>query len=292
MPDTCIRRRLLFACRQTYADQAPPKGTAVGWTGKPAFLTGGRKDIDRALIGRIEEGILLAFRGTLAPFVKDAHGSGQVVNDWANNAEFVSRQNAFYPGRVHRGFAESVDGLWGQIAPAIEKLIVPGGRNALFVTGHSKGGALAVLAGWRALGIDGLERPIRVATIAAARAGNEAFRAAFQAHPGLSCRRYEVLLDIVPLVPAGADTPNWAKPLIAAVWPNLGDNNYVGVGTRVPAAIGLMDRLRALRHYFGAFGMGGLKGDYLPLLAAAHSIGPQSDYDKMICDGEAGCTHD
>ncbi|HST37570.1 MAG TPA: lipase family protein [Allosphingosinicella sp.] len=292
MPDSCIRRRLLFACRQTYGDAAPPKGTPVGWTAEPAFLTAGPNGIDRALIGRVDAGIVLAFRGTLAPFQKDSHGSGQVARDWFNNVEFLSRDNPVYPGRVHKGFAQSVDALWGQIVPAIQGLIKPGGPNALFVTGHSKGGALANLAAWRALGIHGLDAPIRVFTIAAARAGNADFRTAYQAHGGIRCRRYEYLLDIVPLVPPGADTPGWAKPLIAAAWPHLADNNYAGVGTRVPAATGLVDRLQALRHYFGAFGMGSLKGDYLPLLAAAHSIGANSDYDKMICDGEPGCTHD
>lgn len=292
MPDTCIRRRLLFACRQTYQDAPPPAGTPVGWQARPVFLTAGKKDIDCALVGRIEEGIILAFRGTLAPFVKDGHGAGQVARDWINNVEFVSRENRVYPGRVHKGFAQSVDGLWEQIAPAIKALIRPGARNTLFVTGHSKGGALANLAAWRALGIAGLDPPIRVFTIAAARAGNEDFRTAYQAHGGIVCRRYERALDIVPLVPPGAETPGWAKPLLRAVWPHLTDNNYAGIGARVPAGITLAETWDAWRRYFGGFGFGRVKNDYLPLLAVAHSIDPGSGYDGLICNGEPGCAHD
>jgi hypothetical protein len=46
------------------------------------------------------------------------------------------------------------------------------------------------------------------------------------------------------------------------------------------------------RRYLGGFGFGGIRSDYLPLLAVAHDISPNSGYDKLICDGEPGCTHD
>jgi len=292
MPDTCIRRRLLFACRQTYRTETPPSGTPVGWVEAPRSFTAGPNAIDRALVGRIEEGIVLAFRGTLAPFVRDDHGPGEVALDWINNVEFLSRENPVYPGRVHRGFAGSVDRLWGEVAPAIEALIRPGERNRLFVTGHSKGGALANLAAWRALGIRGLDAPIRVHTIAAARCGNEDFRTAYHAHGGIRCSRYELALDLVPYVPLGGDAPRWAKAVVRQIWPGLGENNYVPVGTRVLARITAGEAFQVARRYLGGFGLGGVRGGYRPLLAAAHDISPGSSYDTLICDGEPGCLHD
>jgi hypothetical protein len=295
MPDSCIKRRLLFACRQTYGSNVPASGPPVGWTDPPQMFVApsphGPGNIDRALIGRVPEGIVLAFRGTLPPFVNDDHPPGEVALDWLNNVELVSRANNAYPGRVHLGFASSVDRLWSRIAPAISGLIRPGGPNRLFVTGHSKGGALANLAAWRALGIAGLDSPIRVFTIAAARAGNEDFRTAYQAHGGIQCLRYESAFDAVPLIPFGADTPGWAKTLIREVWPNLTDNNYVPVGTRVPARTTLGERLQAARRYAGWLGFGGTRSAYMPLLAMAHNISPGSGYDRLVCDGEPGCTH-
>jgi hypothetical protein len=292
MPDTCIRRRLLFACRQTYADDPPPAGTAVGWRAPPLFLTAGPNGIDRALIGRVDEGVVLAFRGTLAPFVEDSHGSGQVALDWINNVEFLPRENRLYPGQVHAGFASSVERLWSQIVAAIEVLVAHGAPNRLYISGHSKGGALAALAGWRALSIAGLREPVRVCTIAAARSGNEDFRTAYQAHGGISCRRYESPLDIVPFVPPGTDTPGWGKLIIRRLWQHLGDENYVPVGTRVLARPTLGDAFAAARRYLGGLGIGPLRRNYLPLLASAHDISSGSGYDALICDGDPGCAHD
>jgi Lipase (class 3) len=292
MPDTCIRRRLLFACRQTYQSQTPGRGTEVGWEAAPMDLSDGPNDIDRALVGRVGDGIVLAFRGTLAPFVRDEHGSGQVGLDWINNVEFLSSENPVYPGRVHRGFARSVDGLWPRLLPAIQALIRPGGPNALYVTGHSKGGALANLAAWRALGIAGLEAPIRVYTIAAARAGNEDFGTAYTAHGGIRCHRYEVAIDVVPYAPLGGDAPRWVKAVARRLWPHLADDTYAPVGTRVLPRITRAEASRVLVRYLGGLGFGGVRGGYLPLLASAHDIGPSSAYDTLICDGEPLCAHD
>jgi hypothetical protein len=296
MPDSCIKRRLLFACRQSYARTAPPAGGPVGWLAPPQVIEGpsphGPGNIDCALVGRVPEGILLVFRGTLPPFTKDKHPPAEVALDWLNNVELVSRDNGNYPGRVHRGFARSVDSLWERIAAAIDGLATPGGGDRLFITGHSKGGALANLAAWRALALDGLARPVRVYTVAAARAGNEEFRAACADDGGIVCTRYESAFDAVPLVPFGADTPAWVKALARKVWPRLLDNNFVPVGTRFPHKTTMLERWSAARRYAGWLGLGGARSNYMPLLTQAHDISPGSAYDGMVCDGEPGCTHE
>lgn len=302
MPDSCIKRRLLFASAQCYAPDRPVAGRSVGWTApiangtaRPEIFTApsphGPGNIDCALVGRVPEGIVLAFRGTLPPFTGDDHPSAEVALDWLNNVELLSARNASYPGRVHAGFASSVDRLWPQIRPAIVRLIRSGERNRLFVTGHSKGGALANLAAWRALGIEGLDGPVRVLTIAGARAGNEDFRAAYQAHGGIECTRYESAFDVVPLLPFGRDTPGWARALASRVRSGLLDYNFVPVGTRVPLRTSLSETWQAARRYAGWLGLGGTRSAYMPLLATAHDISPGSGYDRLICDGEPGCAH-
>ena len=295
MPDECIRRRLLFACREAYQDDDPVEGGPVGWAAAPRLPVSitdpaDPEQIDKALVGRIDEGIVVALRGTVAPFIfDDAHGSGKVLKDWINNGKFLSRDNRFYPGRVHRGFAESVEALWPRLRPAIEALIQPGGKNTLFVTGHSKGGALANLVAWRALAIGGLDGPIRVCTIAAARAGNTDFRTAYEAHGGIRCVRYEVALDLVPYVPPGADLPVWAKPVLLKFGAGIGANNYVGVGRQVVTGGGWRDMLGALGGYIGL----SLQKRDVRELAGAHDIGERSAYDQMICDRDpGGCGHD
>lgn len=292
MSDTCIKRRLLFACREAYADGIPAADGPVGWLAAPrAFHSG--NGIDRVLVGRIAEGIVVAFRGTLPPFRQgDSHPSAEVTLDWLNNVDMLSRTSGTYPGRVHKGFAGSVERLWGKIEQAIGDLLrADRTGNRLYVTGHSKGGALANLAAWRALGLKGLAGPIRVVTIAAARAGNEDFRAAIDAHGGIDCTRYETPFDVVPWVPFGADTPFWVKMLVRKVWPGLLDNNYVTLGTRVPPKPSEAEIGEALERYAGWLMPGSKTAKYAPLLVQAHDISPGSGYDKLVCLGEGGCKH-
>lgn len=287
---------MLFACRQAYDHNAPAAGGPVGWAAPPEAFEApsphGPGNIDRVLVGRIPEGIVIAFRGTLPPIANSGYPAATIALDWLNNVELVSRDDRIYPGRVHSGFASSVDRLWPGITQAIGRLALPDrSHNRLFITGHSKGGALANLAAWRALGIAGLAHPIRVITIAAARSGNEDFRAAYQAHGGIECMRYETAFDVVPLVPFGNDTPSWARKLAKQVWSKLYDNNFVSVGTRVPLRATLTEQARAAVRYLGWLGLGGTRSEYMPLLAQAHDISPHSGYDMLVCDGEPGCTH-
>jgi hypothetical protein len=62
MPETCLKRRMLFACEQSYDPDLPVAGRAVDWQGDVARIS--REDpeleqaIDFALVGRIPEGVL------------------------------------------------------------------------------------------------------------------------------------------------------------------------------------------------------------------------------------------
>ena len=295
MPDSCIKRRMLFACRQAYDDTVPAAGAPVGWLAPPQVFTAaspnGSGQIDRALVGRIPEGIVLAFRGTLPPTSK-THPPLEVFLDWANDADLLPLENKTYPGCVHRGFAGSLDRLWPKIEAAIRSLLQPEkANNRLFVTGHSKGGALANLAAWRALDIHELASPIRVMTIAAARAGNQAFRTGYESHGGIQCLRYESTFDAVPYLPLGNDAPLWVKELTGMIWKDLPKFDYAVVGQRVLARVTAMEAFQAVQRYLSWLGIGHPRTNYVPLLVQAHDISPGSDYDTLVCTGEPGCTH-
>ncbi len=298
MAEPCIKRRMLFACREAYfpAGWQPPADENPGWISPPQVFVAAdplvHGKIDSARIGRIPEGILLAFRGTLPP-IGAADPPLTVFLDWANDADLLPLEDKTYPGRVHRGFHNSLERLWTDIRPAIERLLdEKPSDNTLFVTGHSKGGALANLAAWRALKIGRLASPIRVYTIAAARAGDADFRTGFETHGAIHCVRYESAFDLVPRMPFGADTPSWVKALAAKVWGPLKDLGYAPVGQRMRPHVSWLEALAAMRRYVSWLGIGGPRTQYLPLVVQAHSIGPKSGYDTLVCSGEdPPCAH-
>lgn len=125
---------------------------------------------------------VLAFRGTLTegPAAKA---------DWLNDFHADRVTDDRFPGRVHAGFLSSVTALGPSILGLAEQ---PADGLPLLITGHSKGGALAVLAGWllRESG------PV-VVTFAAPRCGDSDFAAAFR----LPCFRFENRRDLVPSLP-------------------------------------------------------------------------------------------
>lgn len=91
-------------------------------------------------------------------------------------------------GKVHKGFAAALDSVWPEI-----EAVLPRVRGPLLVTGHSLGGALAVLAA-------SLLPEARLFTYGAPRVGDGAFRGAMETRPGLA-RRYIDDRDVVCRVP-------------------------------------------------------------------------------------------
>ena len=122
--------------------------------------------------------IVLAFRGTTQ------------VADWVIN--FDARQIEVPYGRVHRGFLAALDTIWPTIAAA---LAAYGSENRqLWLTGHSLGGALAVLSAAR------LTRPITgLTTFGQPRVGDQQFASQFAP----SLLRLTTVRDLVPKLPLG-----------------------------------------------------------------------------------------
>lgn len=129
---------------------------------------------------------IVAFRGTESS-----------VLDWLGN--FRAIQTPFclngrrYPGLVHQGFLHELQQVWDPICEQVKSL---DNRKPLYVTGHSQGGAIAVLL-MAALVAEGI--PVSGCyTFAAPRLGDPALAMALAEQ---NIHRVEFSCDIVPHVP-------------------------------------------------------------------------------------------
>lgn len=304
----CMKRRLLYASAQAYRPTTEIARRAVGWIEPPIVVRRngeiGHRAIDLALVGRVREGVVVAFRGSLPPAVRSGEDGWAVLLDWLNDSLSLCVELAEYRGGVHLGFADSMWRLWEDadgtpgVRSAVQRLIDRSrddhaARPHLFLTGHSKGGALANLAAYRAARMPNWrDLPISVATIAAVRAGNAAFAQAYAAER-IACLRYEIPSDLVPHLPPGPATPRWLHAIAHQIAPRLATADYHPVGERVSVEPVVAPWLRAwLRHLTGIFSLRGMKlAAFSPAALAAHAICPQSAYDRLICTGEAACEH-
>lgn len=135
----------------------------------------------RGFMGVCDTHAVLAFRGsdpvTLPSWITDA-----VVR-------LVARDE--YAGRVHLGFSSVLRRTWDRIEQMLERAA----DKPLFLTGHSMGGALAVLAACRLAKMG--RPPVAVYTYGAPRVGDPVFCA------GYSIPTYRIVnrLDLVPEIP-------------------------------------------------------------------------------------------
>ena len=202
--DAAIASRLARACHVAYAvGQAGGIGAsssygAVKFTDDPDAIPGGAGGIDAAVVGRNVDGVIVAFRGTLPlRFDGGLEDFLQSLLDWLNDTRAGLAPG--YGGLVHQGFGESLEGLWPTLAQKIRARVGAGSR--IYVTGHSKGGALAALAAVR-LADELRLPPTAVYAYAAPRAGNGAFADHYRRTISESWR-FENRDDIVPHLPPG-----------------------------------------------------------------------------------------
>jgi hypothetical protein len=199
----------------------------AGFVRDPAVVRGGPREIDGCLVGEIEDGIVVAFRGTL-PF--NIHQISS-IRDWINDFEADPINAAGFPGAVHRGFFSALDVLADGIAAQLQQQRVGALANMpLLITGHSKGGAVAGLAAWKFQGIE--NTPVKVVTFAAAKPADAQFRAAYT-QAGIDHVRFEYNDDIVPHVPlstGGFVDLLRAIPFIGSQLNNLNRFDYQPVG--------------------------------------------------------------
>jgi hypothetical protein len=292
----CLRLRLLAACRQSYDSIiAGHDPYGIGWADLGPLVENPKKipkEPDVALVGRIPEGVLIVFRGTRPPG-KDDKDPVSTVRDWLNDAACVPLRS-IYPGDVHAGFERSVSRLWSDVRSHVERLLADGTKRQLFVTGHSKGGAMAFLAAWRlARELPG-DLVIRVITFAAARPGGGDFARAFEADHRIRSTRYEVRLDLVPGLPPGPDF-DAISAIAARLLPGISLNKlpriYVGVGERIAGGEDLAARGRQLLATLRGWFTGTRKPLWSPAeVVAMHAIDPKSQYALLVGD-LAACDH-
>jgi Lipase (class 3) len=204
-PSVTLDCRLLCACGCAYyidpitgryaqpAASSDRFGPVVGYLDAPTTFNGGPDRIDACLVGANRDGIIVACRGTLPLSL----GSTASMIDWLDDLTAEPESVPGLPGKVHTGFHDAVHALIEPVIAAIRQLD-PTGAKPVYVTGHSKGGAMASIAAWlmHASGI-----PIaQVVTFASPRPGDGAFKAGYeQVIPNQI--RYENYDDVVPLVP-------------------------------------------------------------------------------------------
>jgi triacylglycerol lipase len=164
--------------------------------------------LTQGFVGRRGNIVVLAFRGT-EPINAD---------DWLSNVKFHQRRVtrldkavADVPGLVHGGFANGLEEVATEMVKAVDEL-TGGDETRLFATGHSLGGALAVLAA--ALLHFGFRKKVAgVFTYGQPRVGDPAFSTAFDQELGAVTFRYVNDLDVVPHVPP---TRLPARPMVQA----------------------------------------------------------------------------
>ena len=148
--------------------------------------------------------LVIAFRGSQAPTTLDG------LKDWlltnANNYLILPEGRigtdfaaAGVGARFHRGFMEALHVIWKPMFAEVTKALESNERT-LWVTGHSLGGALALLAAWR------LQRNFisvhEIVTFGGPMVGNETAARAFEQEFSGKIFRYVNLEDPVPLLPS------------------------------------------------------------------------------------------
>jgi predicted lipase len=193
LPAKTLDGRLLCASQCAYSNTTPPYFEGAGYkSGSTTVeLT---KGVNSVFIGETIDGIVLAFRGTRT----------KSPLDWLQNAAlFLQRVNGV-PGRVHTGFYRAVQSIWDPIRSTVLEMVKTSNTTKIFMTGHSKGGAMASLAAILFNRDPDLPNVTEVVTFASAKVGDSAFSKAYNKE--INQMSYEFYLDIVPFLPPSQST--------------------------------------------------------------------------------------
>jgi triacylglycerol lipase len=168
----------------------------------PQVAAGGEGFINVATVGQCPFGVVVAFRGTLPPSKTDPDS----WLDWLQNFFAIPATPPpgpnHVPGQVHSGFFNATASIIHQVQTLVMDL-KPGPENPVFITGHSKGGALATIAAYILSQNSGVPDVQPVITIASPRPGDVSFQKGFELV--LKQTRFENYRDLVPLVPPPLD---------------------------------------------------------------------------------------
>lgn len=157
----------------------------------------------QAYVATNDDHLVVTFRGTEAPTSLDG------IKDWllTNSINLLivpegrlgtDLAAAGVAARFHQGFVNALADIWEPVYEAVSAAMREQERP-LWLTGHSLGGALALLAGWMFL-----QRTVNVhliCTFGAPMIGNEEAAKAFNRELDGKIYRYVNRLDPVPLLP-------------------------------------------------------------------------------------------
>jgi triacylglycerol lipase len=152
---------------------------------------------------------VLTFQGTITEF--KSHDPGDKVTsvvDWVKNFEVDMDRDPKLSGRVHRGFLNQLNRIFDEVVRFLKS---SADGRPLLVTGHSQGGAVAVLA-TMALASQGVAVSATY-TFAAPRPGDAAFAAGITT----PVHRLEFGNDIVPHVPFKRPSLGLLQPVFDAL---------------------------------------------------------------------------
>ncbi|MFK8113482.1 MAG: hypothetical protein AB8B91_14855 [Rubripirellula sp.] len=149
--DLSHARYLATACDLAYFEEAEGKEQFAKKLGLDANLVS--VDNTQAYVGENDESIVIAFRGSQSPTSLDG------VKDWllTNARNFLVLPEgrlgtdfaaAGVGARFHRGFMEALSEIWASLYDRVDEAYSRSERP-VWVTGHSLGGALALLCAWR-----------------------------------------------------------------------------------------------------------------------------------------------
>ena len=209
-------RNALFlaqACALAYLDEPAAQPRFADQLGLEAKLIS--VENIQAYVAENDGAVVVAFRGSQAPTTLDG------LKDWlltnADNYLVIPEGRigtdfaaAGVGARFHRGFMEALHEIWEPLLAAITEAVEASDRP-LWITGHSMGGSLALLAAWR------LQRNFitvhEVVTFGAPMTGNLAAAEAFEQEfagkiPFRSCLRW---LPIRTLIVRARS--RWLRPM-------------------------------------------------------------------------------
>jgi hypothetical protein len=256
---------------------------------------GGR---DAGYVWRSGDELIVAFRGTLPYGGADQDTSKEMtlIQDWLNDANARPTADPDL-GSVHGGFEQAFQAVWPGMAQQIAAWQKAGKLSAtpkVYVIGHSKGGALAMLA---AVKLKAAKLPVtQVETFGAPRVGGADFA---KKYAGIDAIRYENDQDLVPHVPLNALELTLA-PLLRRVidiqgapqgdFTSVGKLRYVDSDGDIdsPADAAAEDDLEKSRlAEFGSL-IFDAPADIADTLVQAHligdmSAGDQSGYYQAVC---------
>ena len=118
----------------------------VGLQGAPVVFMDGPECMNAGFVGETVDGwVLVAFRGTLPAFKGNLWAW---LEDWRNDfrggpMDWVLGDQVV--GKVETGFGEAMLSTWGRVQEALGQINLAS-KKGIWVTGHSKGGAMSVLA--------------------------------------------------------------------------------------------------------------------------------------------------